>query len=91
VEPAEVRHRLGAGPQEQVVGVAEDDLGGEPPEVVGREAGHRRARADRHEHRRPDAAVRRDELARAGAGLGISGVDLEGEGHGVLGSVGRAA
>ena len=82
VEPAEAAHGLGAGAQQQVVGVAEDDLDAERVEVGGGEPGHRPARPDRHEGGRLHPAVRRGEGAAAGAGLGVADPGVEGEWHG---------
>ncbi len=58
VEPAELGDQLVAGPEEEVVGVAEDDVRAERPHLVGVERLDRRLRPDRHERRRRDVAVR---------------------------------
>ena len=57
---------LVAGPQVQVIGVAEDDRRADVLEVAQRQRLDRAARADRHERRRLDVAVRRAR-ARRGA------------------------
>ena len=56
-----------AGPQVEVIGVAQEDLGAERVEIAVRDAFHRALRADRHERRRLDVAVRasHDAAARA--------------------------
>ena len=72
VQAAGARDEVGAGPQEQVIGVAEDDLRAELVELPVRHRLHRAARADRHEHRRLDDAVRRTQLAAPGQAFAMS-------------------
>ena len=72
VKPAPARDQLVAGPQEQVIGVAEDDLGAELFQVA---LAHRldgALRADRHERRRLHHAVRGRELAAARGAVDVS-------------------
>ena len=71
MEPAEVPHDLHAGPDEKVIGISENDLRAERGQFVGRNAFHRALRADRHEDRRLDRPVTRDQPAAARFGLGI--------------------
>ena len=52
VQPAAARDEIVAGPQIQVIGVAEQDLGAERFEIAMRDALHGALRADRHERRR---------------------------------------
>ena len=59
--------QLVAGPQGQVVGVAEDDLGADLLEVAVQRGLDRALRADGHERGRLDDAVRRVERAEARA------------------------
>lgn len=56
-----------AGPQEQVVRIAENDLGAHIVEFFRRQRLDRRLRADRHEHGRLEGAVRRAQYPGAGA------------------------
>ena len=65
VEPAEVSHHVHARSHEEVIRVAEDDLCPERAEFIRRAAFHGRLRADRHEDRRLDRAVRGHEPAAA--------------------------
>ena len=50
--PPSLRDALGAGPQHQMIGVAEDDVGAGRAHVLGQHRLHRGAGADRHEGRR---------------------------------------
>ena len=67
VQAAEPFDALVARAQVEVVGVAQDDLGADLVQVVGIERLDRGVGADRHEHRRLDVAVRRRQVAQAGA------------------------
>src|SRR5581483_8278157 len=80
VEAAELGDQLLAGPEMEVVRVAEDDLGADPAQLVGVDRLHRRLRPDRHERRRPHLAVHRAEDA--GAREPVPGSDLEDLAHG---------
>ena len=55
------------GPQEQVIRIAENDLGAHIVEFFRRQRLDRRLRADRHEHGRLEGAVWRAQYSRAGA------------------------
>jgi hypothetical protein len=57
------RDELVTGTEEQVVGIAKDDFGAAFDEVAVKRGFNRSLRADRHERRRVDDAVRRLELA----------------------------
>ena len=80
VQPAERGDALRAGPQHQVIGVGEHDVGAGAAHLVEGDALHGRLRADRHEGRRRDRAARRRYLAAARGAVG--GEQLEGEGVG---------
>ena len=67
VQPAAPRDQIVAGAQVEVIGVAEDDLGADLFEIAMGDALDRALRADRHERRRLDDAVRRREHAAARA------------------------
>jgi hypothetical protein len=81
VDPADAPERLRPGAQHEVVGVREDDLGAEGAQIVGGEAGDRRARADGHERGGLDDAAGRREGSPARARPGIVERDAKGEGH----------
>ena len=77
VQSAQGRDALGAGPQHQVIGVAEQDLGAGGGDRLRLHRLHRRGRAHGHEGRRLDGAVRgRDAAAPGGA---VGGEELEAE------------
>ena len=57
VEPAPAGDEIVAGPQIQVIGVAQQDLGADRFEIAVRDAFHGALRPDRHERRRLDVAV----------------------------------
>jgi len=63
VQAAQFRDQLMAGPEVEMVGVAEDHLEAEPGEVFGGEPFDRGLGAHRHEGRGLDPAVRGPELA----------------------------
>ena len=72
MQSAEIANQLVARPQVQMIRVAENHLRADLAEIDGIERLHRRQRADRHERRRVDDAVRRREAPRArGAGFGV--------------------
>ena len=80
VQPAEPRDPLGAGPQHQMIGVAEDDVGARRAHVVGLHRLDRRRGPDRHERRRADLPALHGD--RAGPRGAVGGGDGEGEaGH----------
>ena len=68
VQAAAARDQLVARPQEQVIGVAEDDLGADRLEVAVQRRLDRALRAHRHERRRLHDAVRRLEFTQAAPG-----------------------
>ena len=70
VQATEVAHHVGAGAQEQMVGVAENDLGAGAREVLGRERLHGGLRAHRHEDGGLHRAVRGGEPAAARGAVG---------------------
>jgi hypothetical protein len=63
METSELRDHVVAGPEVQVVGVAENDGRPEPPQLGGVDRFHGRLRPDRHERRREHLAVSRAEDA----------------------------
>ena len=70
VQPAKRGDALGGGPQHQMVGVAEQNLGARCANVVMMNALDRRLRADRHESRRMHDAMRGRHLAGARSAVG---------------------
>ena len=62
MQATEPRDALRAGPQHQVIGIAEQDVGAGFLHLLGIERLHRRHRADRHERGRADDAARRHDL-----------------------------
>ena len=78
VQPAELADQLVAGPQEQVIGVGEDDLGVElAGQIALHDAFDRGLRADGHEDGRFDDAVRGVDQTGASAGVGADGLEFE--------------
>ncbi len=78
VQAAAPRHEFVAGPQVQVIGVAEDDFRAYGVEIVGSDGLHAANRADGHEDGRVYRAVGR--LENAGTGRAVRGVYLKGSG-----------
>ena len=64
------RDQLVAGPQEEVIGVAENDLGTAVDEVAVERGFHRPLRANGHERRGLNDSVRRLELAQSRRAIG---------------------
>ena len=85
VEAAQPFDPLGTGPQHQVIGVGEDDLGAGQPDRLGRHRLDRGGGADRHERRGADLAPAGGEPA--GPGGAVPGGNREGKasGHPVSG------
>jgi hypothetical protein len=79
VQAAEAFDALGARPQHQVIGVAQQDLGSGGGDRLRLHRLHRRRRADGHEGRRLDGAVGRRDAAAAGGAIGAK--EVEGEGR----------
>ena len=75
MEAAELGDEILAGPQMEVVRVAEDDLRADRVELVRVDGLHRGLRPDGHEDRRADVAVRGVE--HAGTRGAVAGGDLE--------------
>jgi len=75
MQPAELADEVVSGPEKQMVRVGEHDLGAGRAEVVGPERLHGGVRADRHEDRRLDDAVRGRQAP--GAGGAVGGEQLE--------------
>ena len=77
MQPAEVADDVDAGADEEVVGIAEDDLRAEFAQLGGGDGFHRGLRADGHEDRGLDGAVRGGEAApaREGGGVGVEEVE----------------
>ena len=57
LQAAELRDAFGPGPQHQVIGVAQHDVGAGLADLAPMHAFHRPERADRHEGRRPHRAM----------------------------------
>ena len=79
VQPSAARDQLVAGPQIEVVRIAEKDLGAERFEIAVRDRFDRALGANGHERRRLHVAVRRRHHAAARAAVAVR--DAEGEGH----------
>ncbi len=78
MQAAQPLHPLGPGPEHQVIGVAEQDVGPGLAHLIHRQRLHRAGRGHRHEGGRADLAPGGGEDA--GAGGAVAGVDGEGEG-----------
>jgi hypothetical protein len=78
MEAATARDEIVAGPQIQVIGVAEQNVRAERLELLVRDALDRTLGADRHERRRLDDAMRRRHPSAARAGVGVRQVEAEG-------------
>ena len=76
MEAAELTDEVVAGPEKQVIRVGEHDLGAGRAEVVRPQRLHGGVRADRHEDRRVDDAVRRGQPAGAGGAIGGDQLEL---------------
>src|SRR4030095_209681 len=83
MQPAEVFHHFHAGADEEVIGIAQDDLRSERFELIGRAAFAGGLRADGHEDGCLDRAVARDEASAPGLGRGVNGEEREGAGRSV--------
>ena len=79
MQPTHLAHDFVAGPQMQMVGVAEYHRGAHLDEIVGIERFDRGERSHRHERRRIDRAVWRGKNAGPSGAVGRS--DLEGKAH----------
>ena len=79
MQPAHFRHQLRSGAQEQVVGVAEDDLRPDRAQVVGGDGLHRRGGAHGHELGRVNLAVGECQLAAPGRAVAMG----DGEVHAI--------
>ena len=84
--PAEFLDKLGAGAQREMVRVGEHQPIAQLPQLLGRHRLDRRARANRHEGRRRDLAVRGDEAARARVAVAREDLEAERRRRGLLGS-----
>ena len=77
VQPTKLVHDAFAGPQEEVVGVRQQHLGAHRAQLGGCHALDRTGGPDDAKERRLDAAMRRDEDARAGATVARGVFDVE--------------
>ena len=77
VQPAEARDALRAGPQHQVVGVAEHHVGAERLHLIRVHGLDGRRRADRHEGGRADDAARHPDFAGARRAVGFVTVKVK--------------
>ena len=82
VQPAETADEFVAGPQVEVIGVAEDDRGAAVEQVAGTQGLYGCLRAHRHEHGRVDDAVRRFQAPEAGLAAGVASKDIKRQRHG---------
>jgi hypothetical protein len=81
VQPAAALDQLVAGPEKQVIRVAEHNLGPGGFDVAMQHRLDRPLRADGHEGRGLDAAVRRLDAAEARPAVGGGERETEGRGH----------
>ena len=81
VQPAEAADELVAGPQVEVIGVAEDDRGAAVEQIAGAQGFYGRLRAHRHEYRRVDDAVRRFQAPEAGLAARVATKDIKCQRH----------
>ena len=77
VQAAQLGDQVVAGPQGEMIGVAEDDLRAGFASWCGRQTLDGGLGADRHEHRRFDDAVRRVQAGRGERGRRCAGVQSE--------------
>ena len=84
--PPSLATRSAPGPQHQVVGVGEDDVGAGRLELVGVESLHGGSCPHRHEGRRADWPMRRRDLAQARAAVGLQEREGEAVRHGCAGA-----
>ncbi len=83
VQAAKPRDPLGAGPQHEVISVAENDVRARRFDIVEEHGLDRGRGANGHESRRADGAARRRNLAEAGAAVIREKLEGEGRGHSV--------
>jgi hypothetical protein len=76
VQAAHLPDEVGARPQHEMIGVAEDDLRPDLAQVVRRDGLDRGDGAHRHELRRVHLAVRQRELAPPGRAVGVGDLEL---------------
>ena len=84
VQPAKRFDDLAAGPQVQVIGIAENDLGAGLEEILRRQGLDRPQGSHRHEHGGFDFTMGGLKSAAAGGGFGGLGTQFKGERHGLL-------
>jgi hypothetical protein len=82
VEPAQLADHLGTGPQVQVIGVGEQDVGAGPGHLIRGKRLHRGLGADRHERRGQHFAVKCAQSPCAGSRRRVFGFECVGQGHG---------
>ena len=76
VQSTHLRHQRGARTKQQVVRVRQDDLRADALQIVGRNRLHGGGGAHRHELRRVDLSVRKQELAPARGAVGMGDGEL---------------
>jgi hypothetical protein len=81
LQAAKCGDALGSGPQHQVIGIAEHDVGAGIAHLAPVHALHRAGRADRHEGRRPHQAMRRGEASAARRAVGTQKLEMIGKAH----------
>ena len=77
MQAAKPRHALGAGPQHQMIGIAQDDVGADAAHLVHIHRLDRAAGADRHEGRRADFAARHGDDAAPRLAVGRENLEAE--------------
>ena len=82
VQTAHVSDRVRAGAQEQMIGIAQDELGAELGDPIVGQAFDRTLAGHRREGRRPDVAVGRMDEAGPCRARGLGRLDFEGAAHG---------
>jgi hypothetical protein len=81
LQAAERRDTLGAGPQHQVVGIAEHDVGAGFAHVAPVQALHGSGRSNRHERGRPHHPVRRRQATGPRGAVGRKQLEVVGKRH----------
>ena len=79
MQPAQLGHHVGAGPEHEVVGVGQEHFRPEGLEVGGREAPDRSPGAHGHEAGGPERAPGRGD--QPGPGVPVGGLERQREGH----------
>jgi hypothetical protein len=78
MQPAQLSHGLDARPQIEVIGIAKNHVCAQFLQCVLRHAFHRSQRSHRHEYRRLDCGMRREEAPAARLAGGLVAVEFDG-------------